>query len=214
MSLALTDVIKLRVLGMFDEATALLGQFLPGLRQVLADSGICSELRNPTELRPPSLIGHLETLSVGEWLKTGEYDLSTLARIIEEIDRDPDYKPKSLCPPMINQALLAAVEYGDGQIVERYYRKWEKRPLEDAPSDLRFCTNPRHILFANFRFGRSHAARTLEDGMNRMANRARDWNKLDAVPFIGLVELSRIVFVCDRLRGTQTELSGLWQRLK
>lgn len=211
----LQNAMKFWVLEMHEAAKRCIAHVYPALRTLLNDQTVCDELRKPSDFRPPSLIFHLETLSVAHWLASGEHDRAVLTRMISEINADPERRPRSLYPPMVNQAILAAIESDDSHLVERYYRKWERRPLRRLPTDLRFASNPRHVLVAHCRYGNEEQAKpVLSEALSRMSSRARNWEKTDAVPFIGIVELARIIFQCERLRGNALSLEQLWPMLR
>jgi len=212
---SLRNVVKLRVLGLDDLATTVLTHFIPPLRDLLSDDQLCKELRDPTDMRPPSLIFHLETLAVGSWLESGAYDLPVLVRLLKEVERDPDYKPRNIDPLSFNHAILAASENGDLQTVERFYRKWEKRPLDGPPTNQRYSSNPRHVLVAHERYGSRESLRTfLADGLERLRRRATNWEKMDVVPFVGILYLARLVWRCERIRGNRISFHELWALLR
>jgi hypothetical protein len=214
MARANVEVVMLRVLGLWSEADRLLDVYCDPLRALLADPTICQELKAPATA-PPALVFHLSTLAVAHWLKTAEFDLKTIRRATSEIETDEDYSTKDLYAPLFNDAMLLAVARGDQALVEKYYNRWEKKPLTELPTSLRYASNPRRILVAHFRYAADANARTtLDAGLERFAMRARQWEKMDAVPFIDISDLARMVFHCERLKGNDLSFSELTERIR
>ena len=103
----------------------------------------------------------------------------------------------------------------DKEAVEKFYRRWEKKPLEDLPVNLRFTSNPRHVIVLHVRYGsKGSVTETLQGGLERLSIRARNWEKFDAVLYFGIVDLARTVFLCENLRGNNLTLNNLWCLLR
>jgi hypothetical protein len=209
---AVGDALELLVLGCIDEAATLL-EFVPRLRDVLADPAGTALSRMPENRQKEAAAYLREHLLVGVWLQTGNLDRQLA-------DDAYDYFVKLIelwggAPTDANvlHMMLLSLEAGRPDRAIRDYELHDSkadRPLTSA----RLAKNPRALLFAHTVRSRTPAGVELTDAVARFRASATQWEKgVEPLPYVGIVTLARVLRACAELRGDTVSVQSLLRQV-
>jgi hypothetical protein len=205
-----TDVVQLLVLGHQPEAVAVL-DYVPRLETLIRAN------QDPTSNTPwrAQLCQLLPHLSFGIWLRTGAFDRE-IARLAFSTQHEWAVRAKMKDGPDLTSLLILALECDDDAVACQLYQTHHKAPLKELPDDKRLMAGPQHLLALTARFGKEKNGQgRLISTLMQFAARARHWDKrLDPVPYISIVPLTRILTQCLRRLGEPHNREDIWKLIR
>jgi hypothetical protein len=210
--MANSDVVKLFVLGHATEASAIL-DYVPRLEAIVrAERGLAHGSISPWSL---------SSLSFGIWLRTGAFDheIATWAfsATHEEVTKAKEgAKGKQIDNSTLTLILASGLECDDDEAVWQLYQAHHKAPLDRVPDDKRLLAGPQHLLGLTARIAKDPAGKErLLEALKVFAARARHWDRrIDPVPYVSIVPLTRILVQCLRRLDESPRREDLWALIR
>jgi hypothetical protein len=116
----------------------------------------------------------------------------------------------------LTSLLILALECGDDEAAWSIYQSHHKAPLDRVPNNKRQVAGPQHLLGLTSRAGVDPSAKDrLLEALKSFTMRARHWDKrIDPVPYISIVPLTRILVQCLRRLDKPPIREELWALLR
>lgn len=200
------DVVELLVLGHQVEASAIL-DYVPRLEALArAARGSAPESANCLPL---------SELSFGIWLRTDIFD-HEIATWAFSARHDYAIKMKQIEGPTLTSLLILALECDDDEAAWSIYQSHHKAPLDQVPQNKRQLAGPQHLLGLTSRVGVDPSGKDrLLEALKSFTLRARHWDKrIDPVPYISIIYLTRILIQCLRRLDKPPSREELWALIR
>jgi hypothetical protein len=209
-----THALEMIVGGKPEKARDYLNDLVPRLKSELADRRWMlgrSEYEGKEMMKAVAKGTHAAV-----WLQTGRFDpdLAKAARAWgEEMDR---HWGGRMTGPNLLDRMLESIECGDPDAAVRLYEKQELNPLPLPPRDLRFTRNARSVLYFCLRTGKDSSVREFRDqAMRKFLAAATQWEKgIHPLPYLGLLDVARIVFAAAGLEGSPTSVETVAAQIR
>lgn len=213
-SLSNRDVVCLLAHGRVEAAYQILDDFLERLASRATDFGWLTEIER--QKRPPIQASVCEDYLVSTWLRHGAINPEAAQRALQAQLQLAEYWGPTPGTPWLLHSMLAAIESGQLEMADSLYREHEPTPLGELPSGLRASQNPRHVLWLFVEFGGAaeHVSQLMKL-LERLAGRASKWERsVQPVPYVGSVELARIVRSALELAGLDSTVQKVAEWVK
>lgn len=174
------------------------------------------KIQHLTHLGAPSFASFCPICHLVFGFVTGAFDRE-IARLAFSTQHEWAVVAKMKDGPDLTSLLILALECDDDAVACQLYQTHYKAPLKELPDDKRLMAGPQHLLALTARFGKEKkwsGAGPISTLM-QFAARARHWDKrLDPVPYISIVPLTRILTQCLRRLGEPHNREDIWKLIR
>ena len=156
-----------------------------------------------------------EEAHIAVWLRDGTFDTELAASAFHHLHHLNATFWGDITTANLLHLMLLAAEGGAALRACELYLEHDPNPLTLPPHDLRFSRNPRAVLFAHLRLSDTPNHHDLLDtALNKFISAAAQWDKgAQPIPYVGLTEATRVVFLADSLRQRQPTVPAVARRL-